>query len=251
MADFSYQLYSSRNFPPLTDTLTMIARLGYTQVEGYSGLFGSLRDLGTLKSGLEANGLSMPTGHFGLELIEDAPERTIEIANEFEMKAIFVPAIEGSERTKDAAGWTALGRRLAEAGKPILDAGFKFGWHNHAFEFAYIGGAEKPLDLILQGSEELALELDIAWAALAGEDPLDWITKYGDRLAAAHIKDIAPEGEAVDEDGWADVGHGSMDWPPLMAALRKTAVEYLVIEHDNPNDHERFARRSLAAVQTF
>ena len=34
MTDFSYQLYSSRNFPPLADTLRMVAEVGYTQVEG-------------------------------------------------------------------------------------------------------------------------------------------------------------------------------------------------------------------------
>ena len=31
MTDFSYQLYSSRNFPPLADTLKMLARLGYSR----------------------------------------------------------------------------------------------------------------------------------------------------------------------------------------------------------------------------
>ena len=35
MTDFSYQLYSSRNFQPLEATLTMVAKAGYTAVEGY------------------------------------------------------------------------------------------------------------------------------------------------------------------------------------------------------------------------
>ena len=29
MTEFSYQLYSSRNFPPLADTLKMLGELGY------------------------------------------------------------------------------------------------------------------------------------------------------------------------------------------------------------------------------
>ena len=40
MTDYSYQLYSSRNFGPLPDTLKMVADLGYTQVEGYGALLG-------------------------------------------------------------------------------------------------------------------------------------------------------------------------------------------------------------------
>ena len=70
-----------------------------------------------------------------------------------------------------------------------------------------------------------------------------------DRIAAAHIKDIAPEGECVDEDGWADVGHGVMDWTAIMAALRKTDARWFVMEHDNPKDHSRFASRSIETAR--
>jgi hypothetical protein len=38
MTDYSYQLYSSRNFGPLPETLRMLAELGYKQVEGYDAL---------------------------------------------------------------------------------------------------------------------------------------------------------------------------------------------------------------------
>jgi sugar phosphate isomerase/epimerase len=106
-----------------------------------------------------------------------------------------------------------------------------------------------PLDLILAGDPKLALELDVAWTVKGGQDPLAWIEAYSDRIVAAHVKDIAPEGQCVDEDGWADVGHGVMDWPAIMAALRKTKARWFVMEHDNPNDHVRFARRSIEAAR--
>jgi sugar phosphate isomerase/epimerase len=243
---FSYQLYSSRNFPPLANTLKMLGNLGYTQVEGYGGLFSDLDDLGKLRADLDAAGLTMNTGHFGMDMVRDDPARVLEIAKAFGTKAIFIPAIE--DRVKDAKGWAVLGQQLAEIGKPIQDAGLTFGWHNHNFEFAAIDSVDLPLDLILSGSDDLALEFDVAWAAVAGQNPLDWIDKYSSRLVAAHIKDIAPEGEALDEDGWADPGHGTMDWPAIMQALRATPCQYFVMEHDNPNDHERFARRAIAAA---
>ena len=62
------------------------------------------------------------------------------------------------------------------------------------------------------------------------------------------MKDRAPEGENVDEDGWADVGYGVMDWTAI-AALTAAKVPRFVLEHDNPSDVERFARRSLATVK--
>ena len=36
----AYQLYSSRNFPPLDATMKMLAGLGYTAVEGFGGFRG-------------------------------------------------------------------------------------------------------------------------------------------------------------------------------------------------------------------
>lgn len=251
MTDFSYQLYSSRNFPPLRETLKMLGQLGYRGVEGYGGLFSDLRFADELKRDLDENGLAMRSGHFGLDMVEAEPERVLDIARTFGLDAVFVPAIPAHEREKDAAGWLALGQRLAAAGKPFWGAGLTFGWHNHAFEFADLGIAEKPLDLILAGSPDLALELDVAWVQVGGEDPLAWIDRYSDRLVAAHIKDVAPAGECTDEDGWADVGHGVMDWPAIMGALGQTGCRHFVMEHDNPSDHARFARRSIEMANGF
>src|SRR5690606_16262781 len=110
---------------------------------------------------------------------------------------------------------------------------------------------ETPLDLILQGSDRLVLEFDVAWAVKGGVDPYDLIRKYRHRLIAAHVKDIAPEGEAADEDGWADVGYGTMDWRNLMKALKLAGAKYFVMEHDKPNNDRRFAGCSIAALRNM
>ena len=119
------------------------------------------------------------------------------------------------------------------------------------FEFKNIEGDMLPLDLILEGGPELALELDLAWVAVGRQRPSDWVRKYSDRLIAVHVKDRAPEGECLDEDGWEDVGHGTMDWVDTISAVRETACQFFVMEHDNPKDDARFARRALAAANTF
>lgn len=249
MTAFSYQLYSSRNFPPLSDTLRMLADLGYAQVEGYGALFEDAETVNAIEAGLKETGLTMPTAHMGLDFLKQNSARAIEVAGALGISTIFVP--HTTEQDRDAAGWSAFGQEIAEAGKPLQDAGLKFGWHNHDFEFKDLGGEDKPLDLILAASDDMLLEFDVAWAQVAGENPLDWILKYADRLVAAHVKDIAPAGTCEDEDGWADVGHGTMDWSGIMAALREAGTTYFVAEHDNPSDHRRFAERSLATAKTL
>ena len=64
-------------------------------------------------------------------------------------------------------------------------------------------------------------------------------------------RDIASAGENKDEDGWADPGYGTMDWPALRAAMREAGVSLFVAEHDKPNDVARFARRARATVASW
>ena len=68
MTELSFQLYSARSYPNQSEFLSKLAALGYRQVEGYGGLYA---DAGALAADLKKNGLSMPTGHFGLDQLKD------------------------------------------------------------------------------------------------------------------------------------------------------------------------------------
>ncbi|MCK0096110.1 sugar phosphate isomerase/epimerase [Yoonia sp. F2084L] len=248
MPRISYQLYCSRNHPPLSETLQMLAKAGYREVEGYGGL---LDDVEALRVGLDANGLRMTSCHIGLDMIETDPAGTLAIIRKLGIEKVFAPYIAADVRPTDTAGWVAFGQRLATAGKPLEDAGLQFGWHNHDFELAATPEGDFPLDLIVAASDTMMLELDLGWVRVAGHDPVAWISKYAKRLAAVHIKDIAPDGECANEDGWADVGHGIMDWAAIHSALQAAGVDHYVAEHDNPSDDARFATRSIASIQKF
>ena len=246
MPTIAYQLYCSRNFPPLDDTLAMLAQGGWKAVEGYGGLYG---DVGALRAGLDRHGLTMPSGHFGLDMVEGDPARAIEVARSLGVGKVFVPYVAADSRPSDAQGWEAFATRLAESGKPLRDAGLGYGWHNHDFELADLGGGTTPLDLIARAGVDL--ELDLGWVARAGQDPAAWIRRLASRVTAVHLKDMAKAGEGADEDGWADVGHGRMDWPAIKAELDANGIDHWVVEHDNPSDHARFASRSLASIKSW
>lgn len=243
MTDFSYQLYSSRDWP-IGDTLKLLGGLGYKFVEGYGGLYANLSEADAFKAGLEANGLTMPTGHFGFDMVAGESARVLDIAKMFDMKAVFVPAPPSADYREGRGDWAKFAADLAEAGKPYLDAGLLFGYHNHHWEWDAADGTT-PIEMLLSG-EGVSLEMDVAWVVRANEDPIAWMDKLGGKIVAAHLKDIAPAGECADEDGWADLGTGTMDWKALMAALRaKTGAKTFVMEHDKPSDHVRFATRSI------
>lgn len=240
--DYSYQLYSSRNFQPWQDVLSRLQAAGYTQVEGISALYEDADETAAL---LTQYNLTMPSGHFSLDSLEQQPDAMLTIAKTLGMKAVYCPHLPPEQRPLDAAGYHALGQRLENAGKPFVDAGLRFGWHNHDFEFLALEDGSIPMVSLFDGGPALEWEADLAWVARAGADPIEWIDRYADRISAVHVKDIAATGECLDEDGWADVGHGSLDWAAYMALTKKTPASLFVMEHDNPSDDNRFAQRSI------
>jgi sugar phosphate isomerase/epimerase len=253
MQTVSFQLYSARNFPPLSDVLKTVGAAGYKQVEGYGALYAALDDaaLAALKADMDKSGVTMPSAHFSLDLLENDPARAVHIAKTLGIKSIYCPYIAAEDRPTDAAGWRAFGERLEKAGKPFRDAGLDFGWHNHDFEFVALADGSIPQDHIFAGGPNLSWEADIAWVIRGGADPFAYIEKYGKRITAVHVKDIASTGENTDQDGWADVGHGTVEWAKLFKALSATSAKYYIVEHDNPKDYKVTAERSIASIKTY
>lgn len=243
----SFQLYSSRKFPPLEQQLAILSRLGYRNVEPHGGLY---EDPSALKVSLDRAGLAAPSGHFGLDLLEQDLSRALAIARTLGIGLLVCPWLDPSERASDAAGWRALGKRLGTLAGKVRDNGLLFAWHNHDFEFRPLADGSMPIEHLM-AEPELLLELDIAWVVRAGTDPATWIERYAGRIAACHVKDLAPAGANVGEDGWADVGTGIVDWRSLWPMVVRAGAKLMVAEHDNPNDFERFARVSLAAMEQY
>ncbi len=246
--DISFQLYSARNFQPWQDVISKLAALGYTQVEGYGGVYD---DPSAFSAALNKAGLSMPSGHFSIDILENNLDAALAIARTLGITRIYCPYLMPDQRPTDSEGWRDFASRLAAVGDKVRAEGLPFGWHNHDFEFVPLADGGLPMEIILVNAPEIDWEADIAWIVRGGADPFDWIKRYGNRITAAHVKDIAPAGENTDQDGWADVGDGTMDWPTLTTALRDAGCDLFVIEHDNPSDLDRFASRSIAAFRSF
>jgi sugar phosphate isomerase/epimerase len=248
MTDFSFQLYSARNFPPLEANLKKLAAAGYKQVEPFSGQFG---DPAALAAQIKGVGLTAPTAHVGFDMLADT-QKTIDIAGIIGIKTIFCPAISKEARSPEDGKWKELADTLAGLGEAYNKAGLGFGWHNHDFEFTPTTSGKLPMNIILDRAPTLQWEMDVAWLVKSGQKPGDWMARYGSRITAIHVKDLAPAGENLNEDGWADAGHGVLDWQAIYSTIKTlTKAQYFVMEHDNPADLDRFITRAIAAAQTW
>jgi sugar phosphate isomerase/epimerase len=243
----SFQLYSSRNFPPLERQLATLARLGYRNVEPFGGLYA---DVAGLRAALDEAGLKAPSGHFGFDTLEANFALCLADARRLGISLIVAPWIHPDQRPKNSHGWRALGERLGAIGRKVRSESLRFAWHNHDFEFHRLPDGSMPIEHLI-ADPAVDLELDIAWVVRGKADPAEWIEKFSGRIAACHVKDIAPRGQKADEDGWADVGEGIVDWKRLWPLAVKAGASLMIAEHDNPKDFERFARISLNAMKQY
>lgn len=244
----SMQLYSGRNFPPLADQLKTVREAGFTDVEPFRGLYD---DVDALKAAIDEAGLTSRAAHFSLEMLETDPDRALAIARKLGTEILVLPYVMPADRPDDAAGWAAVGGRVAAIARRVTGEGLRLAWHNHDFEMRSLEDGSRPLEHLLGEDGAIEWEADLAWVVKGGEDPETWLKRYAGRVATLHVKDIAPAGQKTDEDGWADVGTGTLDWARLYKAGREAGATLMIAEHDNPSDFERFARTSFEAMQRY
>lgn len=241
------QLYSMRDCADQIALLSQLPALGITKVEGYGGVYG---DPAAYRAAMDANGISMPSGHMGLDDIEADFEATMNIVTTLGIERVFAPFLDEKSRPETAEGWADLGARLNATGKKYAERGISFGWHNHDFEFVALADGSVPMDVLLESAPDIAWEADLAWVVRGGRDPIEYIQRYADRLSAIHVKDIATAGTNLDEDGWADLSAGTLDWAALLQACRNASSDLIyALEHDKPSDPVGYATRSAAAFK--
>ena len=242
MSDYriSFQLYSARNFPPLEAQLATLAEIGFDAVEPYRGAFGD--DAAGFRRMIDAAGLKCPTAHLPVDLLLSDRAAFIDIARPLGLEAAVLPYLVEEQRPKDRAGWEAFADKLAENVPALAAEGIKLGWHTHAFEYEPLADGFRPIEALIAPAG-MYYEPDIGWIARSGSGIADELTRFPDKVVAFHVKDTAPEGVTRD-DGWTDVGAGTIDWQGLWPTIVGSGCDLLVIENDNPSDWQGFARNS-------
>jgi sugar phosphate isomerase/epimerase len=243
----SIQLYTLRSLGELDRILDTVKQAGYFHVETVGS---HLDEAESARAKLDARGLLVSSSHVSLEALRERLDVVVQACHTLGCDQLFMPAVPAEQRYSDAPFWRALGRELGEIAERMREHGITFGYHNHHWELVPKDGANTALDLIFEASEgsPLAWQVDIAWLVRGGCDPKKWMERYRDRVVSAHVKDIAPPGQNEDQDSWADVGSGVLDWRDLWQAARAAGAKWMVVEHDKPVNPAETARASYAFI---
>lgn len=123
----------------------------------------------------------------------------------------------------------------------------KLYYHNHHIEFVKYDG-KYLLDIIKENTNKMGFEIDVHWVQRGGENPVEFIKKYKNRLELLHLKDyriVEPSFDGIDSKDlkkfmeaftnvvqFAEVGEGSLDFAKIIPAGIDAGAKYLLIEQD-------------------
>lgn len=227
------QMYTLRDHGTLDEQLAAVQAAGVTAVETV-GMQDSTPE--ALSAKLEEYGIAAISTHAPLAALREDAQAVIDFNKAIGNSVITVPYLAEEDRPADAAGWTALGEELAQLNTLMQAEGMTLAYHNHDFEMAEFDG-RTALEIMMEAAgQDVMAELDLAWVARGGLDPVEYLGRFDGRVFAIHAKDNAPEGEAPDERGFKALGEGTLDWTAILPAAEEAGAQWYIIEHDQPID---------------
>ena len=233
------QLYSLRDQLPkdVKGVIAKVAAAGYKEVEtfGYSkehGFWGL--DAKAFSDLLKANGLSTPSGHYGMDEYfvqgkKDQLETYIEAANITGMTYVIVPSING-EVLKSADQFKMVAEKMNKAAELCKKSGLKLGYHNHNFEWKPIDGTTFYDTLLKETDPSLVnMEMDLYWVVRSEQDPIKLFEAHPGRFVLCHLKDMDKANHNLN----TEIGKGTIDFKTILSHAKLAGLKHFIVEQEN------------------
>ncbi|HMF78877.1 MAG TPA: sugar phosphate isomerase/epimerase, partial [Bryobacteraceae bacterium] len=176
-----------------------------------------------VRRSFDAAGLACQNCHFSWSDLHENYGKTTETAHALGLESVVCQSLPSQTKTVD--GWKWHADHLNELGRKTKRDDLLTGYHNHPTEFKEIDGVI-PFDVLLHGTDPslVKMQLDVGSVAVAGKDPVVYLTKYPDRYFSIHIKDV--------RDGKIGIaaGEGTLDWKKIFAAAKPLPLQNYVVE---------------------
>ncbi len=224
-APISLQLYSLREqaAKDYAGTVRQVADMGYIGVEpaGYPGT--TVEAAARLFQDL---GLKAGSAHLGLPVGADK-QSSIDQAGV--LGAQYIVSGKGPKDFETLDLVKATCEQFNEAAANAKAAGFRFGIHNHWWEFSPLAQTGQPVykHMLEYLTPEVYFQVDTYWVQTGGCDPAAVVAELGSRCPLLHIKD----GPCNREQAMQAVGQGKVDFPAIVAAAG-TTTEWMIVELD-------------------
>jgi sugar phosphate isomerase/epimerase len=241
------QLYSVRELLPkdYEGTLRQLGALGYREVEA-AGFFDHTPS--QVKQAMDHANLHCVSAHYPMSQLNPKLDEIIQFGKDLGLEFIVcaAPALKDPSRVKDPASrearesmtlddWRWNADQFNRIGERVHAAGMKFAYHNHTPEFRSENGV-MFYDELLRSTDpsKVAMELDCGWAIVAGQNPVDLLTRYPARISMLHVKDFKLTGWVPGSapPPSTELGRGSIDYRPIFEAAKKANIQHAFVEQE-------------------
>lgn len=264
-------------------TLTKVAEIGYKEIEPATN-YGDMEPK-QFRAMLDRLGLSMPSTHVGAS---EGPDLEKQLEG-FQIMGIRYTEVRGQyTQVRRPGGGPARGPggpasppnaarmprpparsqmeeaikrqadQLNKHGELVKKFGMKMLVHNHTMEFAWLEGStsRRPYDVLLAETDPslVAMQLDVGWASVAGQNILEMFHKNPGRFELWHVKDakgiaaMTPgmtQGERMQAAKLVPVGEGEVDYKTIFANAKLAGLKHFCVEQDSAVEGD-----SMAAART-
>ncbi|HXJ40504.1 MAG TPA: sugar phosphate isomerase/epimerase [Bryobacteraceae bacterium] len=271
-AQIGLELYTVRDLiaKDYEGVLTKVAELGYKEIEPATS-YGNMEPK-QFRALIDRLGLSMPSTHVGAT---EGPDLEKQLEG-FQIMGIKFTEVRAPQPARGPAGAPARGPAAAGARPPqteeqikrqaadlnrhgavVKKFGMKMLMHNHTMEFAPLeGSTRRPYDILLAETDPslVAMQLDIGWASVAGQNILEMFAKNPGRFELWHVKDAngikamppdMPQAQRQRTAKLVPVGEGEIDYKAIFAKAPQAGMKHFCVEQDNAIDGD-----SIAAAKT-
>jgi len=263
----------------LTGALSMLSKIGYTEVELYgpysfsspsaiekwnavtpslgfkgSGYFGHTAK--EMKKLLQENGFSVPSIHTDLDTLQTRMNKLGEASQILGNTYVVLPSIPAENR-KTLDDYKKMADAFNIIGESAKKEGIKFAYHNHGYGLKEVNG-QIPLELIFSNTDPslVFFEMDLYWTTAGGGDPIQLLEKYKNRYPLMHVKDMMKKvrfsGDGGDPKQWIELfpymttaGNGVLDLKTILTKSKENGTKHFIVEQDMVKEPEIALKKSF------
>ncbi len=245
----------------LRDTLSRVKDMGYELIQA-SGKGIVETDPYFLRDLTQEFGLPVALSHFPNKRLEEELDEVIHWHKTVGIPVVGLGAMPKPLRDGKAETFLGFMKQYDTIAKKLQDAGLRFAYHNHNFEYDTLDNGRCIFDYL---AEECDWDIiaDVCWMHVAGRNVPEELARVKGRLYNGHLKDMRslsdeqkkrakedPEQSiSIAQENFCPLGQGEVDLITAAKALEECGCVNAFVEQDNatslPDPFEEMRQSAL------